>query len=60
MRLYFLIFSIFLFSACSTTPEITSSTENSTALKIQTNQYRATKAQNEYKMLQMAREKEYS
>jgi starvation-inducible outer membrane lipoprotein len=60
MRLYFLIFTTFLFSACTTTPEVTSSTENTTTIKIQTNQSVATEAQNEYKMLQVAREKEYS
>jgi len=58
MRLSFLLFTLFIFSACSTTPEVTVSPENTTAQKIQSNQSVAIHAQDEYKKLQALREKE--
>jgi len=60
MRLSFLILTVFLFSACTTTPEVSPSTENTTEEKIQSNQSAAIYAQDEYKKLQVQREKEYS
>jgi len=58
MRLSFLLSTLLILSACSTTPEIVSSNENSTAQKIQSNHSAATNAQDEYKKLQASREKE--
>ena len=58
MRLSFLPLILLTFSACSTTPEISSSKENTTKEKIQSNQSIAINAQNEYKKLQRQREKE--
>lgn len=58
MRLSFLLFILFILSACSITPEVTASTENSTTKKIQSNQSAAVHAQDEYKKLQAQREKE--
>jgi len=58
MHLSFFIFTLFIFTACSTTPEVTSSTEKTTEKKIQSNQSAATDAQDEYKRLQAQREKE--
>jgi len=58
MHLSFLLSTLLILSACSTTPEISSSSENSTAQKIQSNQSAATNAQDEYKKLQAQRDKE--
>ena len=58
MHLSFLFFTLLLLSACSTSLEVISSTENTTAKKIQSNQSAATNAQDEYKILQAQREKE--
>jgi len=60
MRLSFLILTVFLFSACTPTPEVASSAEHATEKKIQSNQSAAMYAQDEYKKLQAQREKEYS
>jgi len=58
MRLPFLLLILFLFSACTTTPEVNQSNEKVTEKKIQSNQSTATDAKNEYKKLQAQREKE--
>jgi len=58
MRLSFLLSILLVLSACSTSPEILPSNENSTAEKIQSNQSAAFDAQDEYKKLQEQREKE--
>jgi len=58
MHLFFLLSTLLILSACSTTPEISSSNENSTAQKIQSNHSAATYAQDEYKKLQAQRDKE--
>ena len=58
MRLSILLFTLFMLSACTITPEISSSTENTTTKKIQSNHSDATNAQDEYKKLQAQREKE--
>ncbi|MDQ7086286.1 MAG: hypothetical protein Q9M36_15890 [Sulfurovum sp.] len=58
MRILFIIFSItILFTACTKQP-LAYSKEIATEKKIQSNQYRAKEAQNEYKQLQAQREKE--
>jgi starvation-inducible outer membrane lipoprotein len=58
MHLFFLLSTLLILSACSTTPEISSSNENSTAQKIQSNHSAAAHAQDEYKKLQAQRDKE--
>jgi outer membrane biogenesis lipoprotein LolB len=58
MHLSFLLSALLILSACSTTPEISSSNENSTAQKIQSNHSVASNAQDEYKKLQAQRDKE--
>ncbi len=57
MRLSFLLSSLLLFCACSTTPEVSPSNENTTASRIQSNQSDALAAQDEYKKLQEQRNK---
>ena len=58
MRLFFLFFTLFLFSACSTTPEVSTSAEKESHSKILANQTDAQLAQDEYKRLQEQRNKE--
>ena len=58
MNLSFLLSALLILSACSTTPEISSSSEITTTQKIQSNYSTATNAQDEYKKLQAQRDKE--
>jgi len=58
MRLFFLFFTLFLFSACSTTPEVPTSTEKESHSKILANKTDAQQAKDEYKRLQEQRNKE--
>jgi len=55
MRLFFLFFSLLMFSACSTTPEVSPSHEKKSTHKILSNQSDAEEAKNEYKALQKQR-----
>jgi len=58
MRLLFLFFTLFLFSACSITPEVSKSSEKESQSKILANQTDAQQAKDEYKQLQAQRDKE--
>ena len=58
MRYFFLLSLLLLITACSTTPEIIESNDKSTEAKIQSNHSAATNAQDEYKKLQVQRDKE--
>ena len=53
-----LLFFIFIFSACTSTPQVSPVNETHTAIKIQTNISSANSAQEEYKLLQIQRAKE--
>lgn len=55
MRLFFLLFILFILSACMSSPEVSPSNETSTTDKIHTNITEAEIAQNEYKALQQQR-----
>jgi len=55
MRLLFLLFTLFMLSACMGTPEVSPSDEKSTENKIRSNQTEAEVAQSEYKVLQAQR-----
>jgi len=58
MRLFFLFFTLVLFSACSTTPEVSNTAEKESHSKILANQTDAQQAKDEYKQLQAQRNKE--
>lgn len=58
MRLFFLLISIFILSACMDTAEVPSSTEEKSSSQIQNNIADAQEAKDEYKTLQAQREKE--
>ena len=58
MHLLFLFFTLVLFSACSTTPEVSITTEKESHSKILANQTDAQQAKDEYKLLQAQRDKE--
>jgi len=58
MRLLFLLITLVLFSACSTTPEISTNVEKESYSKILANQTDAQQAKDEYKRLQAQRDKE--
>jgi len=55
MHLLLILSTLFIFSACSSTPELSSLNENITDKKIQSNQSAALAAQDEYKKLQAQR-----
>ena len=55
MRLFFLLSTLFILSACMGTPEVAPSNEKSTTSKINTNKSDAEIAQSEYKALQEQR-----
>ena len=55
MRLIFLLSTLFILSACMSSPEIAPSNEKSTTSKINMNKSDADLAQNEYKALQEQR-----
>ena len=55
MRLFFLFFTLFIFSACSTTPEVSTSAKKESHSKILANQTDAQQAKDEYKRLQQQR-----
>ena len=55
MRLSFLLFSLFILSACVTTPEVSPSHEQTSTNKILTNKSDAEDARSEYKVLQEQR-----
>ena len=59
MHTIYSIFFLTFFTACSTTPEVSSLDEKSTANKIVLNQEMAIDAQYEYKKLQAQRKREY-
>lgn len=58
MRLFFLLLSAFILSACMDTAEVPSSTEEKSSSQIQSNIADAQEAKDEYKTLQAQREKE--
>ena len=59
MRLLFLFFTLFFFSACMDTVEVpTSTAEEKSITQIQSNKTEAKEAKDEYKKLQEQREKE--
>ena len=59
MRNTLLLFLLsFIFSACVTTPEVSSDVQKESQSKILANQTDAQQAQNEYKKLQQQRDKE--
>ena len=55
MRLSFLLFSLFILTACVSTPEVSPSHEQTSTTKILTNQSDAEDARSEYKALQEQR-----
>ena len=55
MRLFFLLSTLFILSACMSSPEITPSNEKSHTSKINMNKTDADRAQSEYKALQEQR-----
>lgn len=55
MRLFFLLSTLFILSACMSSPEITPSNEKSNTSKINMNKTNADIAQSEYKALQEQR-----
>jgi len=55
MRLFFLLSTLFILSACMSSPEVAPSSEKSTTSKINTNKTNADLAQSEYKALQEQR-----
>ena len=55
MRLSFLLLSLLMLSACTTTPEVPHSPEQTSSNKILTNKNDAEDAKNEYKALQAQR-----
>lgn len=55
MRLSFLLLSLLMFSACTTTPEIPHTPEQTSSNKILTNKSDAENAKSEYKALQAQR-----
>lgn len=55
MRLFFLLSTLFILSACMSSPEVSPSDEKSTTNKIRSNQTEAEIAQSEYKALQAQR-----
>ena len=55
MRLFFLLNTLFMLSACMSSPEIAPSNEKETTSKINTNKTDADLAQSEYKALQEQR-----
>ncbi|WP_309497186.1 hypothetical protein [Sulfurovum sp.] len=58
MRYLFLFFTLFLLSACMTTPEVSNSAEKESIYTIQENKTNAEQAKDEYKRLQAQRDKE--
>lgn len=58
MRLFFLLLSAFILSACMDTAEVPSSAEEKSSSQIQSNIADAQEAKDEYKTLQAQREKE--
>jgi ABC-type Fe3+-hydroxamate transport system substrate-binding protein len=58
MHLLFLFFTLVLFSACTTTPEVSTTVEKESHSKILANQTDAQQAKDEYKLLQAQRDKE--
>ncbi len=59
MRLSFLFISLWIFSACMSTHEVTPSPEKLSTDKIRTNQSNAQNAMDEYKALQQQRTAEH-
>jgi len=57
MHPFLLLFTLLLFTACTSTPDAPVSRDDNTKYKILTNQSEAVTAQNEYKKLQALREK---
>ncbi len=55
MRLFFLLFSLLMLSACATTPEVSPTHEKTSTDKILTNKSDAEEAKSEYKALQEQR-----
>ena len=55
MRLFFLLSTLLILSACMSSPEVTPLNEQSTITKISTNKTDADLAQSEYKALQQQR-----
>ena len=55
MRLSFLLFSLWMLSACVSTPEVSSSQEQTSTNKILSNQNDAEDARSEYEALQKQR-----
>ena len=58
MRLLFLFFTLILFSACTTTPEVSITAEKESHSRILANQTDAQQAKDEYRQLQAQRDKE--
>jgi len=58
MRFAIFFTSLLFLSACSSTPDVSSVNETDTEQKILSNQSAAAQAQDEYKKLQVQREKE--
>ena len=58
MRLFFLFFTLFVLSACTTTPEVSKTAEEESHSKILANKTDAQQAKDEYKRLQEQRNKE--